>query len=72
MACKLIIKLRRKKIGVKPIYDIVVGFNHQRSHSDFIECIGQFDPSSNIQTGNINRARLAVWMARGASITTPV
>lgn len=65
------VKIRLKRMGAKkkPFYRIVVADSRSPRDGRFIEEIGYYDPLKNPAVININEAKAAEWLRKGAQLT---
>ncbi|AGL02150.1 30S ribosomal protein S16 [Desulfoscipio gibsoniae] len=65
------VKIRLKRMGAKkkPFYRIVVADSRSPRDGRFIEEIGYYDPLKTPAVININEAKAAEWLRKGAQLT---
>ena len=62
----LVIRLRRMGSSKKPYFRVVVTESRTSRESSFVENVGTYNPRSKPATVQINKERVAHWLAKGA------
>ena len=62
----LVIRLRRMGSSKKPYFRVVVTESRTSRESSFVENVGTYNPRSKPATVQINKERVAHWIAKGA------
>jgi small subunit ribosomal protein S16 len=68
------VKIRLTRIGSKknPIYRVVVADSRSPRDGRFIEIVGRYNPQTEPSTIELDEAKIAGWLAKGAQPTEPV
>lgn len=66
------IRLRRTGSSRRPSYRVVVADSRSPRDGRFLEIIGHYNPLTDPPTVQIDRARAAAWIARGAQPSNTV
>lgn len=68
------VKIRLTRVGSKknPIYRVVVADSRSPRDGRFIEIVGRYNPQTEPSTIELDRAKIAGWLAKGAQPTEPV
>lgn len=68
------VKIRLNRMGAKknPFYRIVVADSRAPRDGRFIEILGNYDPSQQPATVNVDEAKVIDWMSKGAQPTDTV
>jgi small subunit ribosomal protein S16 len=62
----LVIRLRRMGSSKKPYFRVVVTESRTSRESSFVENVGTYNPRSRPATVQIDKARIAHWLGKGA------
>ena len=68
----LAIRLRRLGSKKRPFFRVVVIDSHAPRHGRFVEVLGHYNPTSQPETLELKRERLAHWLSRGAQLSDTV
>lgn len=68
------VKIRLTRVGSKrnPIYRVVVADSRSPRDGRFIEIVGRYNPQTDPSTIELDREKIAGWLAKGAQPTEPV
>ena len=68
------VKIRLTRVGSKknPIYRVVVADARAPRDGRYIEIVGRYNPQTNPSTIDLDQAKIADWIAKGAQPTEPV
>ena len=68
------VKMRLTRVGSKknPIYRVVVADARAPRDGRYIEIVGRYNPQTNPSTIDLDQAKIADWIAKGAQPTEPV
>ena len=68
------VRMRLTRVGSKknPIYRVVVADARAPRDGRYIEIVGRYNPQTNPSTIDLDQAKIADWIAKGAQPTEPV
>ena len=68
------VKLRLTRIGSKknPIYRVVAADSRAPRDGRFLEIVGRYNPQTDPSTIELDEAKVADWLAKGAQPSDPV
>jgi small subunit ribosomal protein S16 len=68
------VKIRLTRVGSKknPIYRVVVADSRSPRDGRFIEIVGRYNPRTEPSTIELDKAKIADWMSKGAQPTAQV
>jgi small subunit ribosomal protein S16 len=68
------VKIRLTRVGSKknPIYRVVVADSRSPRDGRFIEIVGRYNPQTDPSTIELDKAKIADWISKGAQPTEPV
>jgi small subunit ribosomal protein S16 len=67
-------RIRLARVGSKknPIYRVVVADSRSPRDGRFIEIVGRYNPQTNPSTIELDNAKIADWISKGAQPSDPV
>ena len=68
------VRMRLTRVGSKknPIYRVVVADSRSPRDGRFIEIVGRYNPQTDPSTIELDEAKVADWLAKGAQPSDPV